>query len=539
MLAGDVVGDGKPKAHAAAPVLIARRVQPAEGSQSLVPPVLRNAGAVVLHGEYHRFLADRQVQPHLVPVFQPVLREVPQGPRQRRRTPLEPPLPVDARQGDIRAATRGLFDNFAQQHFGVDLFDRVKAAVAGEVQEFLQHPVHLRHVAGQIAHLLALLHQRERQPHPGQRRAHVVADAAEHDGALLDLPLDPPPHVQKRAAGLPHLCCARRAVLHLLPLAECRGGACQRPDRTHLIAQKEEGNQRHDCPRKDQQDKVLMRIGSRNPAARKRDLQRPVARFHPQMHNLAFADQVDDPRLWQLRAQGFDHRAARHVIEPHKVGLPLHRRRRGQHHRQRQGRGHPFHRHARRAAFAGGLRLAVQEPQRQGDIRRHLPGHVFVVALHKDDRAHRQQEQHRQQQDQGRPPVKRTGQQPFHRTCACVFHGPGLLTSLCRLTCDAWPAQSDMPSCPMRRLALNQTPSAGEPASAPVPKEQPPRKLSGPRDRRHRRQLWREPPGAAAEGITISGERTEGASQPRGHLAGIGMPEVRRKRPRPTDGTRA
>ena len=47
----------------------------------------------------------------------------------------------------------------------------------------------------------------------------------------------------------------------------------------------------------------------------------------------------------------------------------------------------------------------------------------------------------------------------------------------------------------------------------PVPKEQPPRKLSGPKDRFDITGLWREPGSDRdAEGIAISGKRTEGAS---------------------------
>ena len=46
----------------------------------------------------------------------------------------------------------------------------------------------------------------------------------------------------------------------------------------------------------------------------------------------------------------------------------------------------------------------------------------------------------------------------------------------------------------------------------PVPKEQPPRKLSGNKDRSDLRQLWRVPgQDRGAEGIAISGKLTEGA----------------------------
>jgi len=52
----------------------------------------------------------------------------------------------------------------------------------------------------------------------------------------------------------------------------------------------------------------------------------------------------------------------------------------------------------------------------------------------------------------------------------------------------------------------------GEPA-VPVPKEQPPRKLSGDRDHPTDERLWRDPGKTrGAEGIAISGQRTEGAS---------------------------
>jgi hypothetical protein len=53
----------------------------------------------------------------------------------------------------------------------------------------------------------------------------------------------------------------------------------------------------------------------------------------------------------------------------------------------------------------------------------------------------------------------------------------------------------------------------GESGDEPVPKEQPPRKLSGKRTSSGQTELWREAPKALAEGITISGKGTEGAHE--------------------------
>jgi hypothetical protein len=59
---------------------------------------------------------------------------------------------------------------------------------------------------------------------------------------------------------------------------------------------------------------------------------------------------------------------------------------------------------------------------------------------------------------------------------------------------------------------------------SPVPKEQPPRKLSGHRTGPDHNTLERGAL-APAEGITISGKRTEGASQRGQSAARLPMPE--------------
>ena len=91
----------------------------------------------------------------------------------------------------------------------------------------------------QVAGLLALLHQRQRQLHPGERRAQVVADAGEHLGALLDLALQPRAHRQERGAGAADLLGAGRAERQRAALAEGLGRLGERADRADLVAQED------------------------------------------------------------------------------------------------------------------------------------------------------------------------------------------------------------------------------------------------------------------------------------------------------------
>ena len=49
-----------------------------------------------------------------------------------------------------------------------------------------------------------VVRHRQGKAHPGERRAQVVADAREHQGALFDLALDPGPHREEGVPGASH-----------------------------------------------------------------------------------------------------------------------------------------------------------------------------------------------------------------------------------------------------------------------------------------------------------------------------------------------
>ena len=68
--------------------------------------------------------------------------------------------------------------------------------------------------------------QRQLQAEAGQDGPQIVADAGQHRGALLDLPLDALAHLDEGEAGAPHLLGAARAEIarHRPALAETFGG---------------------------------------------------------------------------------------------------------------------------------------------------------------------------------------------------------------------------------------------------------------------------------------------------------------------------
>ena len=127
----------------------------------------------------------------------------------------------------------------------------------------------------QVPGLLGLVHQRQRQLHPGERRAQVVADARQHLGPLLDLPLDPRPHgEERRPRGAP----PRRRPGGTAASAPCRRPRPPRPA---------PGSGAPGCagrsprsppapPRSDHQHQQLVRVRHREPVARHLGLEHAV-----------------------------------------------------------------------------------------------------------------------------------------------------------------------------------------------------------------------------------------------------------------------
>ena len=92
-------------------------------------------------------------------------------------------------------------------------------------------------------------HQLELEPHPGQRRAQVVADRRQHLGALADVAQDALAHQVEGVGRLADLHgTARPEVADVATLAEAVGGAGELADRADLQAQEVDRDRRRAPP---------------------------------------------------------------------------------------------------------------------------------------------------------------------------------------------------------------------------------------------------------------------------------------------------
>ena len=149
----------------------------------------------------------------------------------------------------------------------------LEAVAAGEGEELAEHPLHLVDVRREVAGLLAVVHQRQRQLHAGERRPEVVADARQHLGALLDLALQPRAHRQERRPRPPHLLGAGRAEGKRAALAEGLGRLGEGADRADLVAQEDDRDRGQEQRGEDHQHEELVRVRHRQPVARHRRLE--------------------------------------------------------------------------------------------------------------------------------------------------------------------------------------------------------------------------------------------------------------------------
>ena len=213
----------------------------------------------------------------------------------------------------LRAAAAGVLDDARGEDEGIGRRAVLLRVAAGEGEELGEHPLHLVDVLAQALGLLALVHQRQRQLHPGQRRAQVVADARQHRGALLDLPLDARAHVQKRAGRAADLLGAGGAERQRTALAEGLGGFGELADRPDLVAQEGDGDgAEHD--RGDQhQHQQLVRVGHAEPGARRLDQQHALVGLRPRSAPGVRRPEVDRERPVDLLAQRRDQRPAGQV----------------------------------------------------------------------------------------------------------------------------------------------------------------------------------------------------------------------------------
>ncbi len=169
-------------------------------------------------------------------------------------------------------------DDVAQKPHHVGQLRLLVALAAGEAQIGLDHLQHLGHVGIEAAHLLAVVHQLELEPHARQGRAQVVRDAGEHLGALCDLALDALTHAEEGGRRLAHFGGALRPERRHVDAAPERFRRRRKPaQRAHLVAQEQHGDgERHERrPHHPAQHDEHHR--GVEPVARHRDLEHIVA----------------------------------------------------------------------------------------------------------------------------------------------------------------------------------------------------------------------------------------------------------------------
>ena len=137
-------------------------------------------------------------------------------------------LAFERRLDHIAAAPGGLGD-LLEQRRKVDRLRRLAGVALREGEIVLQHAAHLVDVGAERLGVGRVAEQRELELEAGQHGAKIVADAGEHGGALLDLPLDAFAHVDEGLCRLPHLARAARPEDADRPaLAELLGGVGER-----------------------------------------------------------------------------------------------------------------------------------------------------------------------------------------------------------------------------------------------------------------------------------------------------------------------
>ena len=240
--------------------------------------------------------------------------------------------------------------------------------------------------------------------------AQVVADAGEHGGALLDLPLDALLHVVEGDRRLPHLAGAsRRKAGHGATLAEIVDCRRQPQDRPDLVAQEDDGNGeqyhrgRHHPPDEDD------RIGDVGFGAGRKHAQHIVVELDADLDQARAADGVDPERLADLAADLL----AEHPVQRREERLGADRRQRL---RRQHGdvEAHALTGDAGDGGEVGILRIAVEDIHDGRDLADHggreLVGDQLPVALHEDEADQRLEQHHGRDDDDERAGEQALGQ---------------------------------------------------------------------------------------------------------------------------------
>src|SRR5690606_4438380 len=133
----------------------------------------------------------------------------------------------------------------------VEIAGEVEAArifgslAAGEFEIAYEHRLHVVDVAVERLEVRLRSGERQLQLEAGEDGTQIVADAGEHGGALLDLPLDALAHLDEGKARPPNLLRAPRPEIrrHRATLAEAFRRLGELEDRLDLVTQ--EGNGDH------------------------------------------------------------------------------------------------------------------------------------------------------------------------------------------------------------------------------------------------------------------------------------------------------
>ena len=194
-------------------------------------------------------------------------------PGQRVR-PRDDPLDIIEFVAEFLAVQLEIMADFFEKGRKLQRADILFDIGTGEGQIGLQHRLHVLDILVEPLEVGIVARERQLQLEAGEDGAQVVADAVQHGGALLHLPLDTLAHQDEGEAGAPHLIrTARGIAADLLAFAEVFRRLGKRFDGFDLPAQEEDGDgdQHQRCP--DHPDKEDMGVGGIGRAAAGEDAQ--------------------------------------------------------------------------------------------------------------------------------------------------------------------------------------------------------------------------------------------------------------------------
>ena len=298
------------------------------------------------------------------------------------------------------------FGDLLQQAGEVDDLRRLAGVSLRKGEIVLKHARHLVDVGAERLGVRTFAEQCQLELEAGEHGAKVVADAGEHGGALLDLPLDPPLHLYEGQRGLAHLArAARPEGIDRPALAELLGGIGELQDRLDLVAQEEE----RDCDQHKRgaghPEKEDLRVGGVGAASRREHPQHMVAEVDANFDHVGIAERVEPERPVDVAADLARKRRVEQREERPRAGL---RQRIWRQHRDRQPIG--LGGDARDVGEALVLRIGLDDLDDGGDVAHQragqAPRHQLPMPLHEDVGDDRLQDQDRHHDDQDRAGVK-------------------------------------------------------------------------------------------------------------------------------------